>query len=405
MSYINFNRDVAFSSTSGQMDAFNRLKVSIGYTQLDIRPVADELPEKLSKVTNGTGAGSFDSATRSLAMTVSNNGDYVIYQSFERGYYQSGKDLSPIFTGHNFHPQAGVQKQIGYFNSSTVAPYSANEDGLIVETDDTKVYAKVRYDGVETGSVDITNPITGVTLDWSKGQILRWDFQWLGKGKVRLFLVIEESEYLIASFYHANILAAPYMLSPNHSIRFGMRSTGGAGVMNFQCAAIIQNGRNDETNNNISIRSGNGAHSFPTAGTAYVAMAVRYRSNYGDLPIGIGSFDVLSTSNDNVAIQLLLNPTVVPIGMAGPLSYTAVTNKPVEWALGGAGANAHTITPGTGIELYSAVGLANSYSNRLVNLSRRLGNSINGTSDILVLSVTPLTAGLTGFTNLNLIQL
>jgi hypothetical protein len=403
MSYINFNRDVAFKSTSGQVDAFNRLKVSKGYTQLDIRPIADELPEKVAKVTGGTGSGAFNSTSRTWELTVAANNDYVIYQTYERGYYQSGKDLSPIMTGHNLQPVAGVVKRFGYFNSSSVAPYSANIDGLFIETDDTKLYAKVYNNGTQTSSEDITNIIPGVTLDWSKGQILRWDFQWLGKGKVRLFLVIEESEYLIASFYHANIIANPYMLSPNHSLRFEMRSTGGAATMNIQCLAIIQNNGSDDTNNNISMRNGNTVHSFPTSGTAYVALAIRLKSDWIDMPVVFDSMDVLSTSNDNIAVEVIMNPTITTAGSA--LSYTGITNKPLEFAVGGNGANGHIVTPGTGNRLYSAVGLANDFVNRKVTLARRLGAHINGDRDILVVSVTPLTAGLTCFSNINFKQL
>jgi hypothetical protein len=62
--------------------------------------------------------------------------------------------------------------------------------------------------------LDGTGP-SGITVDWTKTQIITIDFQWLGVGRVRIGLDINGTIYPIHRFNNANAVSEVYMSTPH----------------------------------------------------------------------------------------------------------------------------------------------------------------------------------------------
>lgn len=146
MTYFNAIR----YSDSGSLDAFARLRTSFPFTVFDSKQLNDKSPlfwdEVISNVSgNATSTHSVSNACTTMAVGA-NAGDYIIRQTKMRFNYQPGKSHLIIMTGV-MSTQSGVTKRIGYFNTSTVAPYTASTDGLYFENDGTEVSVNIAKSG------------------------------------------------------------------------------------------------------------------------------------------------------------------------------------------------------------------------------------------------------------------
>ena len=149
MTYFNAIR----YSDSGSLDAFARLRTSFPFTIFDSKQLNDKAPlfwdEVISNVSgNATSTHSTTDAATTMAVGA-NAGDYIIRQTKNRFNYQPGKSQLIIMTGV-MSKQSGVTKRIGYFNSSIVAPHTADFDGVYFENDGTDVSINT----AKTGTID-----------------------------------------------------------------------------------------------------------------------------------------------------------------------------------------------------------------------------------------------------------
>ena len=88
----------------------------------------DNLPLLLHRI--GTGTQTYSAGVVDMAVTA---GQYAVCQSYKRHLYLAGKSQLEEITFINFEPQVDVVKRVGYWSSSTVAPYSTNFDGFYIE--------------------------------------------------------------------------------------------------------------------------------------------------------------------------------------------------------------------------------------------------------------------------------
>ena len=132
MSFI-FNKEIEYAD-SPNLDAFGRLRVSEITSLIQIKHIYDKLPKQIDEVTGGTATSVFNQTNANVTMSVSSNSDYVIRQTLERGIYQPGKGQLFEASFSNFQLQTNVIKKVGYFTSSTTAPYNTNYDGFFLES-------------------------------------------------------------------------------------------------------------------------------------------------------------------------------------------------------------------------------------------------------------------------------
>jgi len=374
---------------SFSIDAFGRWRVSEPYTIFDSKMVNDKQPLYYDEVTSGTGAATHDTNEASVTMSVSTTGDYVIRQSFMRFNYQPGKSQQIFLTGIVKEPVANTESRIGYFNTSTTAPYTANRDGIYFGQDGTNNYVAISFNGTENkitqanwniDPMDGTGP-SGKTADFDRVQIFFIDFEWLGVGRVRTGLVIDGKIFYIHEFNHANEpgQTTVYMQSPNHSVRYEAYSTGGSISMKQICASVASEGGVEASGVTRGITTG-GAE--VTVGTAIEGVLFyRLNQNTPCTTLVLDNFSAIDISNNagNFEYYLILNPTIA----GTTLTWNLETNSAIDVALGNGD---NTLTGGTILLTGFATGDVPSVtipSNLVINP----GVSIDGTFDIVAIAV------------------
>ena len=215
------------------------------------------------------------------------------------------------------------------------------------------------------------------------------DFEWLGLGLVRWGLVRGGEIVYFHTSRHDNITTGTYMSSPNQPLRWELESTGGAGTFTYVCASVNSEGSINKVGKILSANNGSDFVNANTVGVNYALLGVRLGATHLDAFIDVINFTMLGVTNDNLLYSLWLNPTV-----AGTFTYNAISESSAEIAKGAAGGT-NTITGGTLLDS----GYIASGNNKDVSIDNaiKLGSSIAGVRDTIVLAVTPLSSNLDVF--------
>ena len=379
---------------SPSIDAFGRARVSNSQTLFDSKQLYDDAPLFWNEELNGTGASSHSTANAATTLSVAANADFAIRQTFMRFNYIPGKSQQILMTFVLGSATTNVEKYVGYFNSTITTPFAANRDGIYLKQDGTTQYICQAKTGSETAvaqanwnidTMDGNGP-SGITIDWTKAQIMMIDFEWLGVGRVRVGLVVDGLIYYVHEFLNANSVTAVYMQSPNHSLRYEIRSTGGADDLVHICSSVSTEGGEDANGKNV-YGSTAGTHvDAATENTLYAIYGIQLKTTHRDAVVMVDNILLqLQSANDFAEWVLLFNPTV-----AGTFTYNAITNSAVAAATG---ATANTVTGGFQLEggFFSAgQGGVGGSSVGAVKNALRLGAAIDGTVDSIVLAVRPV---------------
>lgn len=388
------------------LDAFFRNRVSQLFTQADIKQLHDNQPLLLSIETIGTATDSHSTTNAKTTLTTAAVNDAAIIQTKQRYNYQSGKSQLIYGTYTNFDLQTNITKRMGYFNTSTVSPYTADIDGITIENDGSDYFVKTYRTGITTNSVPRASwddPLDGTGASglnigtFANGGIWAIDFEWLGYGEIRYYFIYERQIINFHTIWNASKNSEVYMSSPNHSIRYEIRQTGaGIGAFAGTCMSANSEGSQNTLGKVLSDNAGTNDIQCNTAGTRYATIGIRLKSTHLDAVIDILEFDYLAETNDRALWELVLNPTLS--GGGGPFNYSDVANDAVQIAIGNqTGGQAPIITAGTGTTLASGY-LTQADSVRIpVDSPIKLGAEIDGTRDEIVLVITPIQAGLDCF--------
>ena len=369
-------------------DAFGRLRVSETTTLLDIKHTNDKNPTIVDEVVNATATSVHSTTNASVLMSTAASGDYVIKQTFQRAPYFAGKSQEIYVTFDNFSNETNITKRVGYFNSSTVAPYTADLDGIFLESDGSEYYLCIYKTGIQTlklarsswdDPLDGTGP-SGVTIDFTKSNILNIDFEYLGVGGVRFTFVKGFSKHTAHIYNHASVGDSTYMTDSNHSIRYEIRQTGvGSGSLEMICSTVGTEGSVKQIGYDGTINQGiNNTDADSTANT-YALCGIRQASGKENIYVHIADVSVLSSTNDNFLWSIIRNPTV-----AGTFTFSAADG--IEGAV--ASGNTNIVTNGS--VLLSGYGSSNTSINFEYDTSIHLGTAIDGTHDEFILCVRPL---------------
>jgi hypothetical protein len=82
----------------------------------------------------------------------------------------------------------------------------------------------------DVDKMDGTGP-SGITVDWSKTQIIMFDLQWLGVGRIRCFLDINGIQWPIHQFLNANVIPIVYMQTPHLPASYEVLNNGGTQIV------------------------------------------------------------------------------------------------------------------------------------------------------------------------------
>lgn len=375
-------------------DAFGRLRTSNPETLFDSKQLFDNQPLFWDdQEVSGSGTGSTHSAaTASTTITVgATTAGKRVRQTFQRFNYQPGKSQLILMTGtvSASGGGTGITRAMGYFDDNN-GVYFQDDEGTVkacirTSTSGSPVDTKVSQADWNIDPLDGTGP-SGLTLDATKSQIGIWDLEWLGVGRVRVGFAINGAFVYCHEFNHANVSAGVYMSTPNLPLRYEIENdgTGAASGLECICSTIMSEGGTQTVG--ILRHADSGAVSSMVAGTAYAMLGIRLKSTHLGATINIESLSAIATTpNDAAHWELILNPTV-----AGTFTYADQTNSAVQIATG---ALTNTVTGGTKLTGgFFSTALPPTLA---IPNARRLGSTISGTADRIVLVVTPITNNIT----------
>jgi len=389
-----------YAADTASIDAFDRWRTSEPETLFDSKLIFDDgglFWDDVQESGSGT-ASAHDSdnahVTISVGATTAGKRTRQTYRHFN---YQPGKSQLILMTFLSGASSSGNTKLIGYGNDDN-GLFLKLDDGSVAFTRRTNVTGTPADNDVAQASWNI-DPLdgtgaSGITLDFTKTQILVIDFEWLGVGRVRMGFVVDGIIYYAHQFLNANSLTTVYMSMPNLPLRYQIENdgTGAADSIDCICSSVISEGGQQDTG--VSFSANNKATHVDAAsnGTGYAILGIRQKTTHLGLSVILKSMSCLSETGDDYLIEAQLNPTV-----AGTFTYSSVnSNSGVEYATG---ATANTVTDGE--VLFSMYGGANTAMSSEMESRLLLGSAVDGTRDEIVLVATPLSANLDILATLN----
>lgn len=388
--------NISFADTMN-FDAFQRFRVSELTTLMDLKQIQGEQVLFIDEELNGTATSTYSAAGSMTTLATVNAGDWIVHQTKQRFNYQSGKSHLVFMTLDNFESVAGVHKEIGYLNSDATSPYNTGKDGIAFCTDGTDYMLRIYKSGTIRESLsrsggdwldklDGTGP-SGLTVDFTKSNIIAVDFQWLGVGRVRVAMDIDGILVPFAVINNANKKDGVYMTSPNHSLRWELRQTGATPAsFDYICGSVNTEGAINTLGKVLSEDNGTTNISVSNTGRKYVMFSGRLKQTNLDAIIDILDVSFLSISNDNLLYNVYINPT----GMVGTLTHTDVVNSSIQIAKGDS-SQYFVGEPTTYTKIDSGYIKSNQTFDSTVENALRIGAKIDGTADEIVVTVQPLT--------------
>jgi hypothetical protein len=317
-------------------DAFGRQRVSTPVTLFDSKQLYDDELEDLLFVNYSSGPGT-SSATHypNLAATrlaVATGDATTRFRQTKRYFnYQAGKSLA-IFVTFCMRARSDATKRVGYFD---------DDNGILLSvTDGSGMLTRRTYTGGSPNDYGVVqanwnmDPFdgsgpSGVTLDWTKTQIMVIDLEWLGVGAARCGFVIDGVLWYAHEFRNTNVLDLVYMSTPNLPVRWEIYGSGEAAAdMDTICCTVISEGGDQDIGVHRSV--GRVVDSpLETDETLRSVVAIRLKQAYARATVVPQGISLLNLTNADYRWALLLNPTFGEEGDAA--SFEAVPNSYVEF--------------------------------------------------------------------------
>jgi len=285
---------------------------------------------------------------------------------------------------------AGITKRVGLFDDNNGLFYEMAPTGmqLIVRTSTSgaPVDTAITQANWNIDKMDGTG-VSGVTLDFTKSQILFFDFSWLGVGISRYGWVVDGKTFYCHEVRNTNNLALVYMSMPNLPFRYEISNSGAGGAASLLhiCTTIISEGGVQANGFSFGLTRGSTPITTNNNASIYPLISLRLKSTHIGSTVRVKNISIACSSTSTYVWYLILNPTVVGTALA----WTGVTNSSIEANL--VSTNATTLTGGTIL----ASGVSQQTNDGGVNImspnDHALGSSISGTRDIIVLAVQRVT--------------
>lgn len=386
------------------VDSFGRQRVSNPEMIFNSKQLFDNQPLYWNDIEfSGSGTSStYSSFTASSTLSVSaNTAGKRIRQTYMRFNYQPSKSQLVFLTGvlKKSGGGNGIISRMGIFD---------DDNGIFLQRSGSTISLVVRSS--VSGSVSDSNSATQanwnidtmdgnglshVELDFSKSQILVIDFEWLGVGCVRIGFVVDGKIFYCHQFNHANNISGVYMSTPNLSLRYEIQNSGVGVASSIECicGAVISEGGKEDIGTNLYLSTGTSPVSL-TKAQLNAFLGWRLKSDYKGCTIDILDTVMYVSSIDAYEWRLILNSSV-----AGTFTFTDVTGAPLQKAVGNGTTN--IASGGTVVAGGYGTSRLSADSNALKSLLK-LGSSINGTMDTMVLCVYPLgNNSLDGYASVN----
>ncbi len=415
--YAVLTYDVSKNQTNGSafgdnssLDAFGRLRITEPRTLFDSKFITGKSAYTFDEVLSGSATSTHVRGDSLVALSTTATNSFAIRQTFTHFNYQPGKSTQVLCTGL-FTPQTNVIKRIGLFQGLSSVPYLP-DDGIYLQSDNNTVsFHVLKTAGTAShlsaaqadwnvDRLDGTGP-SGITIDFTKAQIVTFDYEWLGIGRVRCGFVIGGITYYVHYFENINALTEPYMSSPNHPIRYEIRQTGaGTGLLKQICSTVIVEGGEENVGTSLTTDTSSGL-SVDT--TLRPLLALRLNPTSIDLVAVLKNIQFHNTGNTAIYYKVVVDPTITG-GSLG--TFSAIDGyTDVQSAQGSA-----TLSLSGGYDLVSGFvpsgnsAVASGAGNQAIDRELiRLGSKIDGSPVVVVIAGKALTGTATSvYTTANL---
>jgi len=363
---------------SGMVDAFGRQRFSQPFTLFDSMQRYTKRTDQWDEKVVGSGSTNYliNESSLELKTTVA-SGDTALRRTRKHFPYQPGKSIMVLasFVGNELI--AGLVQEVGYFD---------DDNGIILRANGEVIELVVRSS--VTGSVaenvvpqSAWNINTLPELDFSKANILIADLEWLGVGRVRMGFVIDGEIKYCHEFNHANNLDSVYMTSAILPLSYRIHNSSSIASparLKQICSSVASEGGYQPTGP-IYV-AGRGVDNVASISSETMVAAIRMASGRTDNVIIPAQVDVSIGGNpgSNVIAQwrLHLNPTISGTWLSASNNRGNVEVMSSGTFSGGTIIGAGLVSSRSSVEFDPESGLALS-----------LGQDINGSSDVLALTV------------------
>jgi hypothetical protein len=162
---------------------------------------------------------------------------------------------------------------------------------------------------VPEGSFDEAVPI-GWSID--AANIYGIDFQWLGVGDVRFFIMLNHVFTYIHTF-HGGVAPHVFMSSPNLPIRYELQNNGSGAAAAMECICVTVYNEGGDANVGIEFSANRGATllTLTTDGLDHSVIAIRKSLGGGHIHVGVVGLTAVTPSGNTFYIwKLQFRPVV-----------------------------------------------------------------------------------------------
>jgi hypothetical protein len=329
-------------------DSFGRQRVGLPSTQYEYDFQYNKAPLIWDEKATLTGVATHLPNESSVELSTGGTADTagIIRQTLSYYRYRPGKTLEFQET-FVFGPMVtNCRKQVGYFDDNDGVFLEQNgktgkyELTILSSTSGSPVANTVPQDRWNIDKLNGNGP-SGITIDFTKSQILSIDLQWLGVGSVAIGLVVNRRFYPVMRFDHANSLSLVYMKTANLPMRYRIFNDGVAsetGTMKQICATLITNGSVDKE---VSYTHTAGTNSVITVGTSFARiLAIRPKLTFNSLPnrgqVFPSKIEITNVGTGLAYWRLLYNPTITTPAW-NSLGDNSITEQDIAGVYGGGG--------------------------------------------------------------------
>jgi len=302
------------TSSTANVDAFGRIRVSDEFTLADYTHTYGDLNEFLFK-TSGTNSTVTLNSQQAKAILRVDSGvnDFVIHQSRMYHNYQPGKSQVTLQSFNFLQASSGTNKRIGLYDDYNGIFFELSGDGTKQIVLRSNVSGSISDNVIPQSNwnIDRCDGGTGSSfnLDLSKTQLFYADYQWLGVGRVRVGFVHDGKTVIAHEFYHTNNLPNVYWKNPNLPVRCELRNyatTTGYVYSDQICSTVISEGGYKEAGIDFAIT---GAKTSLANGATTGVFALRLKTGYnGELnrtTLRLGQTSILTTKLSSYEIWRL----------------------------------------------------------------------------------------------------
>lgn len=391
-------QNITLAQSDASLDAFARQRFSLPYTIFDTKPLTSTSQTLFFDDLQASGGGTAinylpNNAANRFSVTASTAGRRI-RQSRMRFNYQPGLSQFVALTFNFDGIDSGVSKRIGYFD---------DQNGLFLENNGTNVAVVKR--SFTTGSAVDTRVVqadwnldkldgsgeSGITIDWTKSQIFIVDFEWLGVGRVRYGFFLNGKPVYVHEITNLNTLDTVYMSTPNLPIRYEIENdgTGEASTFTVICGTVVSEGAQRPVGSTRSISRGGTEIENLDTGNIYPLISFRLKPTHLGVTVAFIEYQALATSvSDAFETIIYFNPT---FNGTDQVSWVNVDNSALQYDVSRDITN--TISGGT--ILYSRYTPDPGGGTQGLGLVQpesllKLGSSIDGTPDEIVIAMRPL---------------